>query len=227
MIRFAIALAVLGLIGATPAAAASPPWDGVSFHPYSVDPGNADCVPWSDPVIGTTHECDPIDLIFPGQSLPQVVDRLHAAGWTDTGGTSQWLYVDGVLVPAGAQLGRADGPDPTQRYHVRIWQAATDVVVGNVHHEHGSPHRIDMAWDEAEAFAATGLCASWCGHVHLTAADAIQGPDGSWRGWPNDGDATVVPLAPPAAASAAATGPVKAKAGAARKHKRPHRTRHG
>jgi hypothetical protein len=191
---------------------AAPAWDGVAFHPYSVDPGNTDCVAWNDPAIGTTRDCDPINLVFPGQSVADVVGRLHAAGWVDTGGTTQWLYVPPALVPVQAQLEQHDGPepanaDPTERYHIRLWEAAPGLTVGNVHHEHGSPHRIDLAWDDAESFAAAGVCATWCEHVHLTATDAIQGPDGGWRGFANDGDATVVPLAPPPTTTASPATP--------------------
>jgi hypothetical protein len=187
--------------------AAPPAWSGAPFHPYSVDPGNADCVAWNDPTIGTSRDCDPINLIFPGQSLGDVVTRLHAAGWVDTGGTTQWLYVPPALVQMQAQLERHDGTDsaaadPTQRYHIRLWEAAPGLTVGNVHHEHGSPHHIDMAWDDAESYAAARVCADWCQHVHLTASDAIQGPSGFWRGFGNDGNATVVPPAPPPAETA-------------------------
>jgi hypothetical protein len=179
------------------AAAASPPWAGVAFSAFTLDAGNAGCVPWDDPIYGQTRECDPIDVIFPGQSLGTVIARLHRYGWTDAGGTTQWLGVGGTLVPVQWHLGFVDGTDPTQRYHVRLWQVAPGLTVGNVHHEHGTPHQIDMAWDDAEAFLAAGVCGTWCRHVHLAGADAIEGPSGSWRGWPSDGDATVIPLPTP------------------------------
>lgn len=195
------------------ASASPPPWTGVAFSAFTLDPGNADCVPWDDPVYGQTRACDPIDVIFPGQTLRAVIARLHAAGWSDAGGTTQWLGVDGKLLPVQWHLGYVDGTDPTQRYHVRLWQAAPELTVGNVHHEHGTPHQIDMAWDDAEAFLARGLCGSVCRHVHLDGADAIEGPGGLWRGWRSDGDATVIPPAPPP--------PVPARA---RRRKRGHHT---
>jgi hypothetical protein len=199
MLRTAAALAAVSaaLLVVSAAPAASPAWTGTAFHPYSVDPSNADCLPWSDPVIGTTRNCDPINLIFPGQALDAVVARLHAQGWTDTVGSIQWLYAASALIRVQAQLAKADGPDPTQRYHIRLWEASPGLTVGNVHHEHGEPHHIDMAWDEAESFVAAGVCTTWCQHVHLVRADSIQGPNGLWRGFASDGDATVVPIAPP------------------------------
>ena len=212
---------------------AAPPWSGTPFHPYSVDPGNADCVAWSDTTIGMTHDCDPINLVFPDQDLAAVVARLHAAGWVDTTGNPQWLYEPPGLIPVGAQVMQADGPDPTQRYHVRLWQAAPGLTVGNVHHEHGEPHHIDMAWDDAESFAVRGVCAAWCGHVHLSGSDAIQGSSGMWRGFANDGDATVVPISPastgspPLTGSPPASAPVHARAKPRHRPGRPHPHRPG
>ena len=78
--------------------------------------------------------------------MRELPNRLHGAGWTDTTGAPQWLHFgDPGLVEVQAQLQFADGPDPTQRYHVRLWQAAPELTLGNVHHEHGSPHQIDVA----------------------------------------------------------------------------------
>lgn len=205
----ALRLCLLGLAAAlalAPGAGASAPaadsFAGVAFSPFTIDPANGDCTP--DASVG--RYCDPINILFPGQSLGTVVARLHAAGWTDTTGTTQWLSLDGgPLVAVQAQLQVADGPDPTQRYHVRLWQASPSLTIGNVHHEHGSPHRIDLAWDAAEAFLAGPLCSSWCGRAPLPAQAALEGGTGSWRGWPNDAVATVVPVAPPPA------GPIAAK----------------
>jgi hypothetical protein len=206
--------------------AAPPAWTGVPFHPYSVDPGNDDCVAWNDTAIGMTRDCDPINLVFPGESAADVVARLHAAGWVDTGGTTQWLYVPPALVQVQAQLEQHDGADPTQRYHIRLWEAAPGLTVGNVHHEHGSPHHIDMPWDDAESFTAAGVCADWCQHVHLTASDAIQGGDGAWRGFENDGNATVVPPAPPPAAAAQPAAAPAAPARPPAQTRQPRKKRH-
>jgi hypothetical protein len=222
MRRAALVLAVL-FCCAAPAAAAPPTWDGPAFHPYTLDPANLDCIGWSDTVIGTTRDCDPVNLVFPGQPLGAVLARLHAAGWVDVTGATQWLYAGSALTAVQAQVAQADGPDPTQRYHMRLWELAPGLTVANVHHEHGSPHRIDMSWDEAESFAAVGVCAAWCQHVHLSAADPIQGPSGLWRGFANDGDATVVPVSPPPPPPARqAPPPAKPAAKKHRKH-RPHK----
>lgn len=171
-----------------------------AFGPFTADPGNVDCIAGTDPVAGATRFCDPINIVFPGQSLDAVLARLYAAGWSNGSGTVQWLRLDGAsFVPVDWQLGWADGPDPTQRYHVRLWQVAPNLTVGNVHHEHGTPHRIDMPWDEAESFLAAPLCSWWCQHLPLPAQAALQDGTGSWRGWPNDAVATVIPTRPPAA----------------------------
>jgi hypothetical protein len=199
--RFALAALVAAAIGGStlPARADTPSPD--AFGPFTADPGNAACVAGTDPVAGATRFCDPINIIFPGQSLDAVLARLHAAGWSDGSGTTQWLRLDGAtFVPVSWQLGWQDGPDPTQRYHVRLWQVAPNLTVGNVHHEHGTPHQIDMAWDQAEAFLAAPLCGWWCRHLPLEAQAALQGGSSTWRGWGNDAAATVIPAQPPAAA---------------------------
>ena len=192
MIAAVIAAAVCG---AAVAHAEAPSTE--AFGPFTLDPSNADCVPATLPSIGATRLCDPINVIFPDQSLASVVARLQAAGWSNGSGTMQWLAVGQSLVPLGWQLGWPDGPDPTQRYHVRLWQVAPNLTVGNVHHEHGTPHQIDMPWDEAEAFLATPLCSWWCRHVAIEAQAALQGGE-LWRGWENDTLATVIPAQPPA-----------------------------
>jgi hypothetical protein len=193
----AAAAATLALAGSA-SALTTDSYDGVAFYPFTIDPSNADCVPWNEPGVGATRNCDPINVIFPGQRLASVVARLHAAGWADAGGSVQWLhFATSNLVPVEWQLGFADGPDPTQRYHVRLWEAAPNLTIGNVHHEHGTPHRIDMPWDAAEAFLAMPRCASWCQHVQLPEQAAIEADSGMWRGFANDAIATVIPASPP------------------------------
>ena len=89
------------------------------------------------------------------------------------------------------------------RYHLRLWQVPGSnppVTLGAVHHEEGLfTHTIDMAWEDAEAFVAGQLCdsGSSCGSTgDLTQQLNIQsldpdGDPGTWRGWANDGSATV------------------------------------
>lgn len=198
MRRFALAAFVAAAAcGAAVSASADPPL-GDAFGPFTIDPTNPACVAMTEPSIGATRLCDPINVIFPGQNLAQVVARLQAAGWSNGSGTVQWLDLNTpTLIPVGWQLGWPDGPDPTQRYHVRLWQVAPDLTVGNVHHEHGTPHQIDMPWDQAEAFLAAPLCSWWCRHVPLPQQAALQDGD-LWRGWANDAIATVIPAHPPA-----------------------------
>jgi hypothetical protein len=191
------ACAALTLAGS--AAAVTDTYDGSSFSPFTIAPGNADCVDERDPVLGWTKNCDPVNVLFPGQSLDAVVARLLAAGWVVAGGGVQYLQLTDPAqpVPVQIQLGLDDGTDPTMRYHVRLWQADARLVVGSVHHEHGSPHQIDMAWDAAEAFLAAPLCGTWCAHTELPVQSSLQATPGLWRAWPNDGFATVIPTTPP------------------------------
>ncbi len=212
----AAACAALTLVGN--AAAATETYDGVAFSPFTIGPGNADCVDANDPVLGWMKNCDPVNVLFPDQSLDMVVTRLQAAGWVVVGGGVQYLQLTdpATPVPVQIQLGLPDGTDPTMRYHVRLWQAGARLTVGAVHHEHGEPHRIDLAWDAAESFLAAPLCGAWCGRVELPVQSSLQSTPGMWRGWPNDTLATVIPLAPP----------VVPKATTAKPKPKPKRHRH-
>jgi hypothetical protein len=205
LLLLALAAAACGALTlAGTAAALTDTYDGVAFSSFTIAPGNADCVDEHDPVLGWTKNCDPVNVLFPGQTLDVVVARLQAAGWTISGGGVQYLQLadPATPVPVQVQLGLPDGTDPTMRYHVRLWEADPTLTVGAVHHEHGEPHQIDLAWDAAEAFLAAPLCATWCGHVVLPVQTSLQSTPGMWRGWPNDGMATVIPLTPPVAPQA-------------------------
>ena len=189
----AVAAAAATLLLAGPAGAYRASFAGTSFATFTIAPGNMDCVKVDDDVIGWTGDCDPINVLFPGQTLPSVVARLHAAGWIDTEGSTQWLYFgDATLVPVEAQLAVPDSIDPTARYHVRLWQVGGHLVVGAVHHESGTPHHIDMDWDAAAAFLAQPLCSTWCGSVSLPVQLRLQNGSPEWRGFANDGVATVI-----------------------------------
>jgi hypothetical protein len=216
----ATASAALTFVGS--ASAVTEMYNGVAFSPFTLGPGNADCVDAHDPVLGWTKNCDPVNVLFPGQSLDAVVARLQSTGWVIGGGGVQYLQLTDPAspVPVQIQLGLPDGTDPTMRYHIRLWQADPTLTVGSVHHEHGEPHKIDVAWDAAEAFLATPLCGTWCGHAQLPVQVSLQTTPGMWRGWPNDGIATVVPLTPPVTV----TPTPKPKPKHKRKHPKPHRT---
>jgi hypothetical protein len=194
------AAASAALTFAGTAAAATETYAGVTFSPFTIGPGNNDCVDANDPVLGWMKNCDPIDVLFPGQTLDVVVSRLEAAGWVVAGGGVQYLQLSDPANPMPVQVQLAvpdNGPDSTMRYHVRLWQAGPTLTVGAVHHEHGEPHKIDLAWDAAEAFLATPLCGTWCQQVELPVQTSLESTPGMWRGWPNDGLATVIPLTPP------------------------------
>ena len=194
-----IGLLVLALIGATVASAVSDTYEGVFFHPFTMDTDNNTCVDWPTE---STKNCDPVNLVFPEATWQQVRAALEAEGWTSGSGSTQWLHFnDATLVPQDGQIVLQE--DLFNRYHLRLWQVPGSdppVTLGAVHHEQGLfTHTIDMAWEDTEAFVAGQLCdsGSSCGSTgDLTQQLNIQsldpdGDPGTWRGWANDGSATV------------------------------------
>ena len=188
--------AAVALAGAAPAAASTDTAAGASFHPFTMPLDNG-CVRLSDDH-GTSYNCDPVNVLFPDRTWPDVLRLLLDNGWTklDLGSIQRLHFGDSTLYGQDAQLFREDAPD--KRYHIRLWEVrgvASTVTVGAVHHEEGRlQHRIDMHWDEAEAFVAGQLCGSACSTTGLLVnQDLAQGSDGVWRGWANDAKATVVP----------------------------------
>ena len=190
---------VLAVIGTTAASAVSDTYEGVSFHPFTMDADNDTCVDWSEE---STKNCDPVNLVFPNATWQEVSEALEAEGWTSGGGSTQWLHFDdATLVPLDGQVILQE--DLSHRYHLRLWQVPgfdPPVTLGAAHHESGFfTHTIDMAWEEAEGFVAGQLCGSGspCASTGpLTEQLVIQSldPDGdsnTWRGWANDGSATV------------------------------------
>ncbi len=66
-----------------------------------------------------------------------------------------------------------------------------------LHHEQGVlAHRIDQDWEAAEARVRSMLCSGTtlvCETGEPIARQvAIQGDDGRWRGWANDGQPTLI-----------------------------------
>ena len=194
-----LGLLVLAVIGAAAALAVSDTYQSVSFHPFTTDPDNTTCVDWPEE---STKNCDPVNLVFPETTWQQVREALQAAGWTSGSGSTQWLHFnDATLVPQDGQIVLQEGF--LHRYHLRLWQVPGSnppVTLGAAHHEEGFfTHTIDMAWEDAEAFVAGQLCdsGSSCGSSgDLTQQLNIQsldpdGDPGTWRGWANDGSATV------------------------------------
>lgn len=187
-----LALAVL-LAGS--ATADGDPYLDVNFHSFTLDGNNSTCILYDDRDVGQTRNCDPVNLIFPDRTWQQVRDLLLADDWsTSGGGSSQWLYFSGSgLHVEDEQLfkpGTLFGP----RYHIRLWQApgTTLVTMAAVHHE-DFWHNIDMDWELAEAAVASALCSPDCQQAYLSTQDTIQGEDGDWREWGNNGSATVIP----------------------------------
>src|SRR5690348_18270410 len=77
------------LVLAGAAAAGRGSYGGVAFAAFTIAPGNMNCVQVDDDVVGWTGDCDPINVLFPDQTLQSVIARLHAAGWGDTSGSTQ------------------------------------------------------------------------------------------------------------------------------------------
>jgi Bacterial Ig-like domain len=194
-----LALAALALLAAIPGATVSDTYDAgaygtVSFHPFTLV--SSGCVQWTEPGEGTTYNCDPINVIFPGRTWQQVRDLLIGKGWTTSGfGSNQSLHFadPAVRVTQNVQVFLAQSS--SERYHGRIWQGPGPVTVLAVHHEEGLfSHTIDMAWDDAEAFVRNELCPS-CLTELLEEQQRMQSGGTSWRGWQNDARATVIPPA--------------------------------
>ena len=179
---------------------------GIAFHPFTTDPNNRTCVDWPSE---NTGNCDPIDLIFPDQSIPEVRDRLLSHGWSTSGfGSTQWIHFDDSesFIAQGDQLFfsySADGK--SYRYHLRLWDYS-GTVFGAVHHEVGSWfHTIDMSWDEAEAFVTGQLCDATinCSKTDPLSQQLIiqdlddDGDPDKWRDWGNDGRAALIPKSEP------------------------------
>ncbi len=198
--RLLIAMLVLALIGATVASAVSDTYEGVSFHPFTMDADNDTCVDWPTE---SSKNCDPVNLFFPNATWQQVREALQAEGWTTSeSGSTQYLHFDtATTFPQDEQIFLRE--DLFNRYHMRLWQVPGSdppVTLGAVHHEQGLfTHTIDMAWEDTEAIVAGQLCGAGtsCGTTGpLTEQLDIQSldPDGdpnTWRGWANDGSATV------------------------------------
>ena len=176
---------------------ASDSMDGLQFHPFTLVRNG--CT--AEPVHGQYRNCDPVNLVFPGETWQQVRDALTAEGWTTLGfGSTQYLHIGsrGKLVPQNAQLFRGPCND---RLHVRLWQSPAGTV-GAVHHDTGTcfVHTVGSSWDAAEAAVVQALCdTATCGTAFLGAQDQVQ--DGgsnadvaTWRGLANDNNAAVISL---------------------------------
>jgi len=194
-----LGLLVLAVIGATAALAVSDTYESVSVHPFTMDPDNNTCVDWPEE---STKNCDPVNLVFPEVTWQQVREALQAEGWISGSGSTQWLHFnDATLVPQNGQIVLQEGF--FRRYHLRLWQVPGSdppLTLGAVHHEEGLfTHTIDMAWEDAEAFVTGQLCGA--GYLCASTGPLVEqldiqslDPDGdpnTWRGWSNDGSATV------------------------------------
>ncbi len=170
----------------------------VGFHPFTSDPENGDCAG----ARRGPNDCDPVNLVFEGMSLELVTQALREAGWGTVGlGSTQWLAFEDTagLTAQGTQLFLSESL--SERFHVRLWGApgrgSAPVVIGAVHHEQGVlAHRIDQDWEAAEARVRAMLCSGTTLVCEMgepiVGQLAIQGDDGRWRGWANDGRPTVV-----------------------------------
>jgi hypothetical protein len=190
----------------TTTAASSGP---ITFHPFTI-PADSGCVRWA---ADGSHNCDPVNVVFPGRSPAQVRDLLRGRGWTtfDFGSTQRLHFTTSTLYSQDIQVFRADGRNAagqSLRYHVRLWRVrgtAATVTVGAVHHEARVgffEDRIDRSWEASEEFLRTQLCAATACPENpvLATQSAMQGPHPAtgeagvwWRGWYNDARPAVIP----------------------------------
>ena len=168
-----------------------------SVYPFTLD----GC---TDAGVGERRSCDPVNLVFPSASLPEVEAALIEQEWSTAGiGGVQFLFLheSGTLLSQHAQLFRAAAPASNgqpARYHIRLWELPGDLTVGAVHHESGLlQHVIEDDWEAAEAVVRSSLCATArsCSTT-LAFPDQLQlqGGDEEWRGTRNDGVPTIIVL---------------------------------
>lgn len=192
-------ISLLLLLFANIASAVSDTYGGVLFHPYTMDPNNDTCVPWTEN--GTaTRNCDPVNLIFPEQTVIDVHAELAGKGWSTSGfGSDQLLHFadENIFLTQNLQLYWNE--NISSRYHIRLWQAPGNILMtlGAVHHESGFiVHTIDRSWEDSEVFVAGLLCGGGftCDETGLLFEqyDNIQGGAPVWRNWENNGSATVI-----------------------------------
>jgi len=163
-----------------------------ALEAFTSHPSNEDCMP-DETVV---RYCDPVNLVFVGQTLDEVKLSLLSAGWiTSTRrGSDQYLrwetqkYYRHDLQLHFYESLRA-------RYHVRLWESPDHkFVVGAVHHEEGVfHHTIDIDWDDAQQFVEDQFCSGQCGISDvLPNQSLVQGDTGFWRGMANNGRAAVI-----------------------------------
>ena len=161
--------------------------EGFTSHPW-----NEDCMPDDTGV----RYCDPVNLVFVGQTLDEVKLSLLAEGWI----TSSRRGSDQYLRWGSQEYHRHDlqlhfYESLRARYHVRLWESPDkSIVVGAVHHESGVIHHtIDIAWDDAQQFVEDQLCDDQCGTSPvLSQHSPVQGETDLWRGMTNDGRVSII-----------------------------------
>jgi|GEM_PF-5313009 len=192
-------ISLLMLLFANIASAVSDTYGGVLFHPFTMDPNNNTCVPWTEN--GTaTRNCDPVNLIFPEQTVSDVHAELAGKGWSTSGfGSDQLLHFADETIFLTQNLQLYWNENISSRYHIRLWQASGNILMtlGAVHHESGFlVHTIDRSWEDSEVFVAGLLCGSGftCDETGLLSEQYfnIQGGAPVWRDWENNGYATVI-----------------------------------
>ena len=163
-----------------------------SFESFTTNPGKEDCLLYDTGV----RYCDPVNLVFLGQTLEDVKLSLLAAGWINSTrrGSDQFLrsQTQGFRQQ---DLQLLFYESLRSRYHVRLWDVPGQMmVVGAVHHEEGVyHHKIDMDWDEAQRFVEKQFCGDECGTSELLSnLSFVQGDTESWRGLANDGRAALI-----------------------------------
>lgn len=156
---------------------------------------------------GSFHlrEFDPINLVFPGQTLDDVAGAFERSGWVEPrSGAVHSLRLDkDRLVEQSAQYAFYDEDD--RRYHIRLWALLDPAVLAAAHHEREFVaegrvrHHVDAGFETAEAFIVGHLVGRGefvrARRAFLDEQARRQRADGNrtgWRGWENHPRASVL-----------------------------------
>jgi hypothetical protein len=135
---------------------------------------------------------DPINFIFRGLTLEQILVFLSSKGWSSNVVMAYDQYVpDPDLHNLRKQNAQLQYGSLLKRLHVRLWEAG-DEVIANVHHEIASiPAHIVQDYNSAEAYLARVCMANKSWKVKQDSLDLANFFGGHGTAY-NDGNATLV-----------------------------------
>ena len=115
---------------------------------------------WAYVAYGIYEREDPINLVWPSNTVSTVKSEMLDEGWTDYP-TQYSRYVADPQWGWAAGDGVADSVTrPNGGYHVRLWQMSSGAVVANAHHDTASPHTADQ-YETAEEHVAYFYNGGW------------------------------------------------------------------